>query len=161
MADYVIIEPDGALTEHDGHWIVSEVGCHGAAGQNLYQTRQYIDGTPFMLRVVGCDCALAMPEEHPENPIATAVLAVLGFSNMGYGVRGRIAIYRVDWQNERTELREVDLSKLRNQANAVRAAQKVPPPPAELPMLKVFQVDLGDDGQLSLGPLPLDEQGPL
>lgn len=91
MTDYLIIEPDGETTEDEGR-PHGEVGCHGVDGVMLWNTRKYVDGVRFTYRLLECLSAWRMPDEHPENPVANAVLTGLGYPHK---VRGRIAIVQV------------------------------------------------------------------
>lgn len=150
MTEYVIIDTDGELVEGEGY-PHDRVGCHGVSGQMLWDTRRYVDGAPFVLRLVACDCALVMPAEHPENPIGQAVLIGLGYAHR---IRGRIAIVRCDWQNEQVPLTPGDLSGLRNLAAAGRAVGKLR---AKDPTLRAFIVDLDEQGQLRLDQIPPSE----
>lgn len=117
MTDYVIVEPSGELTEGDGY-PGDVVGCHGYSGQMLHQTRSARGTQSTMLRMIGCDCALLMPEVHDRNPVAVAMLRQLGYPHQ---VRGRIAILRVDWYQEPIALTPRDLEYLQGLAAAARA----------------------------------------
>lgn len=152
MTDYVIVELDGELTEGYGY-PHGEVGCHGVAGQMLWDTRRYVNGDPFVLRLVACDCALVMPEMHPENPVALAVLTGLGYPHR---IRGRIAIVRCDWQNEQVPLTPGDLSHLRNLAAAGRAVGTLR---TQNPQLRAFVADVDEGGQLRLDEIPSSNPG--
>lgn len=121
MADFLLISPDGEVTVtgregYPGH----VVGCHGWSGQNLWVTWEGIWTARTGLRMVGCDCALAMPEEHPENWAAFALFGALGHLQ---AYRGALAVYRVDWTNEPTVLRQEDVDRVRGAVDAVQAGR--------------------------------------
>lgn len=117
MTDYVLITPNGQLTEHEGY-PAEAVGCHGYSGQTLHGTVHGTGRDYTALRAVGCDCAAIMPEQHQPNPTASAVLTALGFPLQAWGA---FAIYRIDWQNEPLPLTDTDLTALRTLFHGRRA----------------------------------------
>jgi len=115
--DYILITPDGQLAEKTGY-PANAVGCHGYSGQTLHQTRTAIYQTRT-LRVMTCDCSLAMTKEHPENPVATTVIGALGYP---IPFRGDVAIYPVDLYNEPLEMNSHEIEKIKTLATVARAA---------------------------------------
>ena len=149
MSHYLVIEPDGTLTEAPTGSLY-DFGCHGTSGQNLFDTREYVNGLSEMWRMVGCDCALIMPEDHEPNPIARGVLRILGYSAP---VRGRIALCRVDWEGDAMQLQPKHLDRMRTIMAGVRAAEQIRTEPEGVPTIGVYQLCLGDDGQIHAEPV--------
>lgn len=104
---FVVIE-NGQMTEHSQGDPREMVGCHGIDGQTLMATRPG-DGT--VMRMIGCDCALLFPEDHPTNELATRVVSRLGFDHPG--MRGRVALVRLDSDGYDVPLTDRDLIHLR------------------------------------------------
>jgi hypothetical protein len=127
MTDYVIIEPDGELTLGEGY-PANEVSCHGIHGQTLYRTRTGIGPSVSMLRMIECNLAVIMGEEHSPNPIAAAVLQALDY---GSPTAGRVAICRIDWAGDPEPLTPMDIKNLRNMAAAAKAFGSQAPPPRD------------------------------
>lgn len=147
MTEYVIIEPDGSLVEGDGY-PHDRVGCHGVGGQMLWSTRKYVDGVAFTYRMLGCDCALLMPEQHPENIVASAVLAGLGY---GESVRGRIAIVQVCLlDNDQVPFTPKQLEALRRLVTVGRTVRTLC---TSNPAMKAYTVDVDSEGQLRIDEL--------
>jgi hypothetical protein len=114
MPDYLLIHPDGSVTEHDGD-PRDAVGCHGFSGQNLHDQRRYDEHgagrTYTTLRLIGCDCAALMRDEHAPNPVATQVIGRLGFPHPGF--YGDIALLRIDQEGWDVPLFDDDVAKVR------------------------------------------------
>jgi hypothetical protein len=127
VTDYVIIEPNGKLTLGDGY-PADEVGCHGFHGQTLPRTRTGIGPSVSMLRMIECNLAVIMGEEHEPNPIAAAVLHAFDY---GGPTAGRVAICRIDWAGDPEPLTPTDIKNLRNMAAAAEAFGKHAPPPRD------------------------------
>jgi hypothetical protein len=118
MTDYILIAPDGQLTEKAGY-PGDAVGCHGYSGQTLYNTKTYSCGEPRTLRIMACDRSLLMADEHPENPVATIVIGALGYP---IPFRGNVAVYTVDQDNEPTEMTPAETGQIQALASVARLA---------------------------------------
>jgi len=118
MADFLLIAPDGEITEHEG-FASGAVGCHGSSGQNLWDTSEGFSTGRQTLRVVACDCCLVFREEHPENRYAYVIVGRAGYVQK-WG--GAVAIERVAWDGESVPLRDVDVLWVRRMAALVKLA---------------------------------------
>lgn len=107
MTAYVLFEY-GAMTEHAEGDPRAVVGCHSIDGATLQATRPG-DGT--VMRMLGCDCALLFPALHPRNELATRVVSRLGYDHPG--MRGKVAIVRLDSDGYDVPLTDQDLVHLR------------------------------------------------
>ncbi len=116
MTDFLLISPDGEVTEREG-FPSNVVGCHGSGGQNLWETSRGIGTDRETLRVVACDCGLLFPEEHPENRYAYVIVGAAGYVQR-WG--GTVALELVAWDNEPIVLREDYVLWVRRMANLAR-----------------------------------------
>lgn len=115
MVDYLLIHPDGTVTEHDDGIAVAlhAVGCHGGDGQALPDTRE----NDTVVRLAACAHATSMPEQHPENPIANGIIGALGYMHPE-GWRGPIALYRDHYGHE-APLTAADIALVRELADSL------------------------------------------
>lgn len=126
MADYVIIDPDGTLTEGDGY--PHQVGCEAVSGRNLHPRAR--NGS--MWRLVRCTDSLAVPEKHPLNDVARLVLTGLGRSIEPEEIRGPAALLLIGVDFEGLPIPPKRLELLRRLATVGRSLDTLMDSPADI-----------------------------